>query len=146
MRQRYLEPPSKLPYNFTRLESQRNNMLSFYVIRSLLEQLFGNTTGGFFVEAGAYDGESISNSLWLEKEKGWTGLLVEPNNLVHDALRSKNRKAWFAPVCLSRNNYPELVTIEGTGGHSKIIGGTSQLVRIFVCNAPTTAKYTLPHK
>ena len=123
-----MEPPSELPYNFTHKNENRNRFLSFIVIRSFLEQLFSDTSGGFFVEAGAFDGEGISNSLWLEKEKGWMGLLVEPNNLVHDALRSKNRKAWFAPVCLSRNNYPQLVTIEGTSGHSKIIGGSSKKV------------------
>jgi hypothetical protein len=32
--------------------------------------------GGVFVEAGAYDGETFSNTLYLEKRLGWTGLLV----------------------------------------------------------------------
>jgi hypothetical protein len=34
---------------------------------------------GFFIEAGAYDGEVFSNSLFYELKHGWTGLLVEPN-------------------------------------------------------------------
>ena len=34
---------------------------------------------GFFIEAGAYDGEIYSNSLYYELKHGWTGLLVEPN-------------------------------------------------------------------
>lgn len=34
--------------------------------------------GGFFVEAGANDGVTQSNTLYLEKYCGWTGLLVEP--------------------------------------------------------------------
>jgi len=34
--------------------------------------------GGFFIEAGANDGISQSNSLFFEKHYGWTGLLVEP--------------------------------------------------------------------
>jgi FkbM family methyltransferase len=34
--------------------------------------------GGFFVEAGAHDGFTQSNTYWLERFRGWHGLLVEP--------------------------------------------------------------------
>ncbi len=33
---------------------------------------------GFFIEAGANDGYNQSNTYWLERFRGWTGLLVEP--------------------------------------------------------------------
>jgi FkbM family methyltransferase len=33
--------------------------------------------GGFFVEAGANDGVNFSNTYYLERARGWTGLLVE---------------------------------------------------------------------
>ncbi|HVW19440.1 MAG TPA: FkbM family methyltransferase [Solirubrobacteraceae bacterium] len=33
--------------------------------------------GGFFVEAGANDGINLSNTYFLERLRGWTGLLVE---------------------------------------------------------------------
>jgi FkbM family methyltransferase len=33
---------------------------------------------GFFIEAGAHDGYTQSNSYWLEHFRGWRGLLVEP--------------------------------------------------------------------
>ena len=36
---------------------------------------------GFFVEIGAYDGETGSNTLFLEKHKSWDGLLIEANPL-----------------------------------------------------------------
>jgi FkbM family methyltransferase len=34
--------------------------------------------GGFYVEAGAHDGFTQSNTYWLERFRGWRGLLVEP--------------------------------------------------------------------
>ena len=34
---------------------------------------------GFFVDFGAGDGETFSNSYWLEHAKGWRGLLCEPD-------------------------------------------------------------------
>jgi hypothetical protein len=41
---------------------------------------------GFFVEIGGYDGESFSNSLFLEKERGWSGLLVEANPYTYELM------------------------------------------------------------
>jgi FkbM family methyltransferase len=37
-----------------------------------------NRDGGFFVEAGAADGFTQSNTYWLERFRGWRGILVEP--------------------------------------------------------------------
>ena len=41
------------------------------------EAIFGRRTEGFFVEVGAYDGESFSNTSCLS-DAGWGGLYVEP--------------------------------------------------------------------
>ena len=41
------------------------------------EALFGRRTTGYFVEVGAYDGESFSNTSCLA-DVGWSGLYVEP--------------------------------------------------------------------
>jgi len=35
-------------------------------------------TGGWFVEAGAYDGHQQSNTYYLARFRGWRGVLVEP--------------------------------------------------------------------
>ena len=39
----------------------------------------GQVEAGFFIEAGASDFEKDSNTLHFELDRGWTGLLVEPN-------------------------------------------------------------------
>jgi hypothetical protein len=41
--------------------------------------MFGDRRDGFFVEAGAYDGQFDSGGLHLERKLGWQGVLVEPN-------------------------------------------------------------------
>jgi len=46
--------------------------------RFLLENFFRGKRGGVFVDIGAYDGETLSNTLFFERSMGWTGLCVEP--------------------------------------------------------------------
>lgn len=46
--------------------------------------------GGYFVEFGACDGVMLSNTLMLEREKGWTGILAEPGRSWHREL-AQNR-------------------------------------------------------
>jgi len=44
----------------------------------VIDRLFKGKTGGTFVDVGGYDGITGSNSLYFEKWRGWTGVLVEP--------------------------------------------------------------------
>lgn len=44
---------------------------------AVFEELFGRKTEGFFVEAGAFDGENFSNTSFLA-DIGWRGIYVEP--------------------------------------------------------------------
>lgn len=51
-----------------------------------------NTRNGVFIEAGANDGYVQSNTYYLEKMRGWTGLLVEPiPDLYKEAKRNRAR-------------------------------------------------------
>jgi FkbM family methyltransferase len=84
--------------------------------------LFANKgkKGGFFVEFGATNGLSLSNSYVLEKEYGWNGILAEPAPIWHADLR-KNRSVIIENRCVwkdsgktlsfSQTEYPELSTI-----------------------------------
>jgi len=58
------------------------------------------TRNGLFIEAGAFDGETWSNTLHLERFKNWTGLLIEPSKENYDVLRKKNRNAYSVNTCL----------------------------------------------
>ena len=71
---------------------------------------------GFFLECGAYDGETQSNTLWFERVRHWTGLLVEADPENYRQLMSKHRKAYTVNACLNTNPYPASVsTLSGHG-------------------------------
>ena len=84
---------------------------SFVELSTIIHLLFQDKSPGFFIEAGAMDGEFLSNTLYLETEKGWTGLLVEPDNFFYKKLSLKNRKAWSINCCLSTKKYPFKVVL-----------------------------------
>ena len=75
--------------------------------------------GKYFVEIGGYDGEKFSNTLLLEKEHGWNGLLVEANPYTYKILKSRNRRAKSANACI------------GTGSLTfKISGSTTSALEL----------------
>ncbi|MEM7189667.1 MAG: FkbM family methyltransferase [Pseudomonadota bacterium] len=59
----------------------------------------GERRGGFFVEFGAGNGISMSNTALLEKGHGWTGILAEPNPGFHARL-GRERKAAIDHDCV----------------------------------------------
>lgn len=52
----------------------------------LNEHIFNNKKDGVFVDIGAYDGRTLSNTLFFEKELGWRGICVEPNPIPYEKL------------------------------------------------------------
>lgn len=44
----------------------------------VIDRIMGQKTGGTFVDVGAYDGITGSNTLFFERWRDWTGVLVEP--------------------------------------------------------------------
>ena len=76
-------------------------------------------TNGFFFEAGAYDGVAVSNSLFFELNRGWTGLLVEAHPDNYERLLDKNRKVWSLGNCISMSAEPEIVIFDA----ATIFGG-----------------------
>lgn len=67
---------------------------------------------GFFLEIGAHDGQYISNTLWLEKQHNWTGLLIEGNPDLCKEIDKLKRNAWRLCACLS-NSQTNISFIKG---------------------------------
>ena len=57
----------------------------------------GNKRRGTFVECGAFDGETASNTLELEYFYDWKGVLVEPNPFYYSQVR-------MSPYMLHKTN------------------------------------------
>lgn len=55
--------------------------------------------GGYFVEFGAGDGSDASNTAYLERHLGWTGILAEPARSRHAAL-ARNRSCHIDTRCV----------------------------------------------
>jgi len=62
------------------------------------------------VECGALDGERSSNTLFLERDRGWTGLLIEMDPYFYTQLLGKNRNVWSINACLSPYKYVTAVS------------------------------------
>ena len=57
------------------------------------------------MEYFSLNGERSSNSLYLERELGWRGVLVEPDPFFYTQLRGKSRSAYSINACISPRNY-----------------------------------------
>jgi len=119
-------PPSHQPYNLTNKHNDTNiNIYSQHFIEYMLEALFDEKKNGVFVEAGAFDGEVSSNTLHLEKNYGWRGLLIEPGIDYHAALKSKHRKSHIYPGCISLNKYSMKIDFLEESFSSHVFSGSS---------------------
>ena len=91
--------------------------------RFLLENFFRGKRGGVFLDIGAYDGETFSNTLFFEKSMGWTGLCVEPMPTAFAKCVAK-RKAICENVCLSDfEGEADFLEADQTGPMEKMYSG-----------------------
>jgi FkbM family methyltransferase len=60
------------------------------ILGGLYEELFGRRTDGCFVEVGAFDGESFSNTSCLA-DRGWRGLYIEPVEAAYQQCVTRHR-------------------------------------------------------
>lgn len=95
-------------------EDQKKALLSFVLknygksMAQLFQDLFvlymtKEKQGGFFVEFGATNGVTLSNSCLLEKSYGWNGILAEPAKCWHAELKA-NRNCIVETKCVWRKS------------------------------------------
>ena len=116
---------------------------------------------GYFVEFGATDGITISNTALLEKTYGWKGIVAEPNPVYHERLHA-NRVCDISDMCVYSTSgdtlefvsapSPDLSTIKGFGendehAHIRSDGSSIQVKTISLVdlldkyNAPNNIDY-----
>jgi len=72
---------------FEAFGSQRYSRPAMYGMEAKLEKYLGYD-GGCFIECGANDGYAQSNTYYLSRFRGWSGLLVEPVPRLYDLCRA----------------------------------------------------------
>jgi len=96
----------------------RSSKYSQYEQDKFVDIYFKKKDNGFFLDIGAHDGVSFSNSYFFEKERGWSGICIEPNPDVF-VLLNKNRLSRNYNVCISDT--------EGSVVFRKIVGYSEML-------------------
>jgi hypothetical protein len=69
---------------------------------------------GTFIESGARDGIKESNTLYFEKQYGWSGLLVEPSNAEFPNLQKNSRNAYEFHGAISTTGKSGHITFQDT--------------------------------
>jgi len=84
------------------------------IIQDYIDQHFPNQNNkGIFVEVGAYDGVDISNTYYLEKVKGWTGVLVEPIPEKYNLAKHNRWCDVFQGCIFNKNGFEDFQHIKG---------------------------------
>jgi len=119
-----------------------------------VDKLLKGRRNGVFLECGAADGETHSNSLFFEIHRNWTGILIEANPTRLRSLIRRNRNAFVVRSCLSVTTKPQMARFTmprgGGGGLSssleskimkrfKIWSRSSVLPEIYVQCFPLTS-------
>jgi FkbM family methyltransferase len=69
----------------------------------LIDFFFNAKNNGVFLDIGAHDGISFSNTYFLEKERHWKGICIEPIPSVFEKLK-ENRNCIVENCCISDVN------------------------------------------
>ena len=94
---------------------KKNYFKKYYALNNLDKKLekYLNYNDGYFIELGANDGISQSNTYFYEKKKNWRGMLIEP--IPHkflDCIKNRSEKnSIFCNACVGFDFKKEFVEI-----------------------------------
>lgn len=73
-----------------------------------------NKTAGYFVELGANDGVTQSNTLFFEREHGWRGILIEPavNRFLECVANRSAENRFYCAACVPFDYASEVVWLD----------------------------------
>lgn len=97
----------------------------------LVHELVGQKQGGVFLDIGANDGVTISNTYYLESKFGWTGLAIEPIPSVFEKLKM-NRACRAIHGCVT--------AVPGNAKFIEVVGGPHMLSTLATHNTGLTAR------
>lgn len=86
----------------------------------IYELFFKNKYNGIFVDIGAHDGITYSNTFFFEKHLGWSGICVEPIPELFERLRT-NRKCVCVQGCIFDKS--ETAPFLKLGGRLEMLSG-----------------------
>ena len=95
---------------------KKNYFKKYYALNNLDKKLekYLNYNDGYFIELGANDGISQSNTYFYEKKKKWRGMLIEP--IPHkflDCIKNRSKKnSIFCNACVGfdfKDNFVEII-------------------------------------
>ena len=74
---------------------------------------------------GAVDGEALSNTLQLERQYNWTGLLIEPGLKFFKRMKTKHRRAFLWNGCLL--NTTKVTVLKPKSAHAMWVDGDQDI-------------------
>ena len=88
-----------------------------------VDEYFNKKESGFFIEVGAHDGVTCSNTLFFEKYRNWKGICIEPG-LEEFKLLCENRSSINLDCCVS--NYDGESDFCYISGYSNMLSGLDE--------------------
>jgi len=86
-------------------------------------QRYLNFRGGFFIEAGANDGYSQSNTYFLEKKLGWRGILIEGIPKLYEKCKKERTGSLVYNYALVSEDYPAPTVTMRFAGLMSVVSG-----------------------
>jgi len=98
---------------------------SQYKQDKFVDKFFNKKNGGFFIDIGAHDGVTFSNTYFLEKERQWDGICIEPIPDVFDKLK-QNRQSININSCITQKS--GAITFRRVYGYNEMLSGILDLM------------------